>query len=166
MNYLLFLGKPVGVIFLDFFVGPELKVVATLSSGTDNINTFECQRRGIDVCKTPDIAADAAADIAVALILMTSRKIVQGRSKFLLRKRLLMVSSSPRSFPRMGRKKGPGDTGENVAIRKLTEEISKLSQRLPQRKIPVLKSEIDFDSVHFKYSESFSCMKSYVSHGS
>lgn len=74
-----------------FFVGPELKVVATMSSGTDNINTFECQRRGIDVCKTPDIAADAAADIAVALILMTSRKIVQGRSNFLLRKRLLML---------------------------------------------------------------------------
>lgn len=73
-----------------FFVGPELKVVATMSSGTDNINTFECQRRGIDVCKTPDIAADAAADIAVALILMTSRKIVQGRSTFLLRKRLLI----------------------------------------------------------------------------
>ena len=65
--------------------------MATMSSGTDNINTFECQRRGIDVCKTPDIAADAAADIAVALILMTSRKIVQGRSTFLLRKRLLMA---------------------------------------------------------------------------
>ena len=65
--------------------------MATMSSGTDNIDTFECQRRGIDVCKTPDITADAAADIAVALILMTSRKIVQGRSKFLLRKRLLMA---------------------------------------------------------------------------
>lgn len=62
-----------------------------MSSGTDNIDTFECQRRGIDVCKTPDITADAAADIAVALILMTSRKIVQGRNKYLLRKRLLML---------------------------------------------------------------------------
>ncbi|XP_061197172.1 glyoxylate reductase/hydroxypyruvate reductase-like [Saccostrea echinata] len=58
--------------------GPCLKVVATMSAGTDNIDVSECCRRGIEVCKTPDIAADAAADIAVALILMTSRKIVQG----------------------------------------------------------------------------------------
>jgi lactate dehydrogenase-like 2-hydroxyacid dehydrogenase len=50
-----------------------------MSSGSDNIDVSECHRRGIEVCKTPDIAADAAADIAVALILMTSRKIVQGK---------------------------------------------------------------------------------------
>lgn len=58
--------------------GPQLKVVATMSSGWDNVDVAECRRRGIEVCKTPDIAADAAADIAVALILMTSRNIVQG----------------------------------------------------------------------------------------
>lgn len=54
-----------------------------MSSGWDNVDVAECRRRGIEVCKTPDIAADAAADIAVALILMTSRNIVQGMQELI-----------------------------------------------------------------------------------
>lgn len=68
---------------LNCFSGPQLKVVATMSSGWDNVDVAECRRRGIEVCKTPDIAADAAADIAVALILMTSRNIVQGMQELI-----------------------------------------------------------------------------------
>lgn len=68
---------------MNCFSGPKLKVVATMSSGADNVDVAECRRRGIEVCKTPDIAADAAADIAVALILMTSRNIVQGMQEFI-----------------------------------------------------------------------------------
>lgn len=58
--------------------GPNLKVVATMSVGKDHINERECQRRGIVVANTPDVASDSAADLSVALILMATRRLVEG----------------------------------------------------------------------------------------
>lgn len=58
--------------------GPNLKVVATMSVGKDHINERECQRRGIVVANTPDVASDSAADLTVALILITTRRLVEG----------------------------------------------------------------------------------------
>lgn len=61
-----------------YYLGPNLKVVATMSVGKDHINERECQRRGIVVANTPDVASDSAADLSVALILMTTRRLVEG----------------------------------------------------------------------------------------
>lgn len=58
--------------------GPNLRVVATMSVGTDHVDTRECKKRGIFVSNTPDIASDSASDLTVALVLMTTRRLLEG----------------------------------------------------------------------------------------
>ncbi|KAK3576177.1 hypothetical protein CHS0354_001195 [Potamilus streckersoni] len=60
--------------------GPTLKVIGTMSVGKDHIDVTECERRGIYVSNTPDIASDSAAEITVALILITTRRLAEGMS--------------------------------------------------------------------------------------
>ena len=50
-----------------------------MSVGTDHIDVLECKRRDIYVATTPDIASDSAAELTVALILMVTRRIPEGR---------------------------------------------------------------------------------------
>lgn len=55
--------------------GPSLKIVSTMSVGYDHIDVVECARRGITVGYTPDVLTDATADLAMTLLLCTSRRI-------------------------------------------------------------------------------------------
>ena len=56
----------------------NLKVIATVSVGYDNIDLAVCAERGIKVGNTPGVIAPATADIGMALILATMRRIVAG----------------------------------------------------------------------------------------
>jgi glyoxylate reductase len=56
----------------------RLKVVATVAVGYDNIDLRACAERGIKVGNTPLVIAPATADIGMALILATMRRIVAG----------------------------------------------------------------------------------------
>lgn len=56
----------------------RLKVVATVSVGYDNVDLRACAERGIKVGNTPGVIAPATADIGMALILATMRRIVSG----------------------------------------------------------------------------------------
>ncbi len=56
----------------------NLKVIATVSVGYDNIDLGVCAERGVKVGNTPDVIAPATADIGMALILATMRRIVAG----------------------------------------------------------------------------------------
>jgi glyoxylate reductase len=56
----------------------RLKVIATVAVGYDNIDLRVCAERGIKVGNTPGVIAPATADIAMALILATMRRIVSG----------------------------------------------------------------------------------------
>ncbi|KAL5014074.1 hypothetical protein ScPMuIL_008344 [Solemya velum] len=58
--------------------GSNLKIVATMSVGRDHISVQECESRDIYVANTPDVASDSAADLTVALLLMTTRRLVEG----------------------------------------------------------------------------------------
>ncbi|CAG5136244.1 unnamed protein product [Candidula unifasciata] len=58
--------------------GPQLRVVATMSVGTQHIDLAECKRRDIVVANTPDVAADSAAEFTVALLLMVTRRCLEG----------------------------------------------------------------------------------------
>ncbi|BFZ23857.1 hypothetical protein BsWGS_26896 [Bradybaena similaris] len=58
--------------------GPQLKVVATMSVGTLHIDIAECKKRGIVVTNTPDVAADSAAEFTVTLLLMVTRRCLEG----------------------------------------------------------------------------------------
>eukprot|EP00914_Ancora_sagittata_P028370 GHVO01055941.1.p1 GENE.GHVO01055941.1~~GHVO01055941.1.p1 ORF type:complete len:337 (+),score=38.28 GHVO01055941.1:2-1012(+) len=58
--------------------GPQLKVIGTMSVGYEHIDLAECKSRGIIVGYTPDVLTDATAELTVALLLATSRRIVEG----------------------------------------------------------------------------------------
>jgi len=60
--------------FLDA-AGPGLKVVANVAVGYDNIDVPACTRRGVAATNTPGVLVDATADIAMALILMSTRRL-------------------------------------------------------------------------------------------
>ncbi len=60
--------------FLDT-AGPGLRVVANVAVGFDNIDVDACRRRGVVVTNTPGVLTDATADIAMALILMSTRRL-------------------------------------------------------------------------------------------
>ena len=58
--------------------GPGLKVVSNYAVGYDNIDVPACARRGIAVGNTPGALTETTADLAWALILAASRRVVEG----------------------------------------------------------------------------------------
>jgi D-lactate dehydrogenase len=56
---------------------PNLKMIATRSTGFDHIDVLACNRRGIVVCNVPTYGENTVAEQAFALILALSRKIFQ-----------------------------------------------------------------------------------------
>ena len=63
--------------FLDA-AGPQLKIVANVAVGYNNIDVAACARRGVVCTNTPGVLTDATADIAMALVLMTTRRLGEG----------------------------------------------------------------------------------------
>ena len=58
--------------------GPQLKVVANVAVGYDNIDVPACTERGIVATNTPGVLTEATADIAFGLILMATRRLGEG----------------------------------------------------------------------------------------
>jgi glyoxylate reductase len=56
----------------------KLKVIANYGVGHNNIDVAEATRRGILVTNTPGVLTNATADITMALILATSRRLIEG----------------------------------------------------------------------------------------
>ena len=63
--------------FLDA-AGPALRIVANVAVGYDNVDMEACDRRGVIVSNTPGVLTEATADIAFALILMSTRRLGEG----------------------------------------------------------------------------------------
>lgn len=63
--------------FLDA-AGPQLKVVANVAVGYNNIDVAACARRGVVCTNTPGVLTEATADIAMALVLMVTRRLGEG----------------------------------------------------------------------------------------
>jgi len=57
--------------------GKNLKVVANLAVGFDNIDVKSASREGIAVCNTPDVLTDTTADLTFGLLMATARRIVE-----------------------------------------------------------------------------------------
>ncbi len=62
--------------FLD--AAPQLRVVANVAVGYNNIDVVACHERGIIVTNTPDVLTDATADLAMGLVLMSTRRLGEG----------------------------------------------------------------------------------------
>jgi glyoxylate reductase len=58
--------------------GERLKLIVNFGVGTDNIDLEAARARGIAVTNTPDVLTEDTADIAMALILMTLRRLGEG----------------------------------------------------------------------------------------
>ncbi|MCX4242987.1 2-hydroxyacid dehydrogenase [Paraliomyxa miuraensis] len=56
---------------------PQLRVVSTMAVGVDNIDVAACTARGIPVGHTPGVLTEATADLAMALLLATARRLPQ-----------------------------------------------------------------------------------------
>ncbi len=58
--------------------GPQLRVVANVAVGHNNIDIAACRDQGVVVTNTPDVLTEATADIAFALVLMATRRLGEG----------------------------------------------------------------------------------------
>ncbi|RSM63372.1 D-glycerate dehydrogenase [Amycolatopsis sp. WAC 01376] len=70
--------------------GPDLRVVANVAVGYDNIDVPALAGRGITVTNTPGVLTDATADLAFGLILAATRRLGEGER--------LIRSRTPWSF--------------------------------------------------------------------
>ena len=57
--------------------GPQLKVVANMAVGYDNVDLEAARRRGVKISNTPDVLTPAVAEHTFALILAVARRIVE-----------------------------------------------------------------------------------------
>jgi glyoxylate reductase len=58
--------------------GPQLKIVANVAVGYNNIDVPACRSRGIAVTNTPDVLTNACADFTWGLILAITRRLSEG----------------------------------------------------------------------------------------
>ncbi|XP_060522290.1 glyoxylate reductase/hydroxypyruvate reductase [Cylas formicarius] len=61
--------------------GKNLKIIATMSVGYDHFDVNEIKKRDIKMAYTPDILTDATAELAVALLLATSRRLLEANQE-------------------------------------------------------------------------------------
>lgn len=58
--------------------GPDLKVVANVAVGFNNIDVAACRARGVICTNTPDVLTESVADFTWALILAVTRRLSEG----------------------------------------------------------------------------------------
>src|SRR5918993_5689264 len=58
--------------------GPQLKIVANVAVGYNNIDLAACRSRGVVVTNTPDVLTNACADFTWGLILAITRRLGEG----------------------------------------------------------------------------------------
>jgi glyoxylate reductase len=58
--------------------GTQLKSVSNVAVGYNNIDVPACKTRSVLVTNTPGVLTEATADIAMSLILMTTRRLAEG----------------------------------------------------------------------------------------
>ena len=67
---------PIDKAFFDS--APNLKIVATVAVGYNNIDVASARSGGVVVTNTPDVLTDSTADLAWAMILAMTRRIAEG----------------------------------------------------------------------------------------
>jgi glyoxylate reductase len=70
------LGDRIDAAAMD--AGPNLRIVANVAVGYDNVDVVAARQRGIVVTNTPDVLTDSVADYTWALILGITRRLGEG----------------------------------------------------------------------------------------
>jgi len=60
-----------------FDAAPNLRIIAQMAVGFDNIDVEEATKRGVYVTNTPEVLTDTTADFAWALLLAVARRVVE-----------------------------------------------------------------------------------------
>jgi glyoxylate reductase len=58
--------------------GPDLKLIANFGAGVDNIDVATANARGVIVTNTPGVLTEDTADMTMALLLASARRVVEG----------------------------------------------------------------------------------------
>jgi len=72
------LSEPISEADLD--LAPRLRVIGTYSVGVNHLPVEACKARGIQVVATPGVLTDATADLALTLLLATTRRVAEGEA--------------------------------------------------------------------------------------
>jgi glyoxylate reductase len=70
------LTNPIDAEVMD--AAPNLKIIANVAVGYNNIDVAEATRRGIIVSNTPGVLTDTTADFAWTLLMAAARRLVEG----------------------------------------------------------------------------------------
>jgi glyoxylate reductase len=100
--------------------GPQLRCVANVAVGFDNVDLAAAARRGVLVANTPGVLDDATADLTLALILAATRRLGEGER--------LVRSGQPWSWA-MGFMLGSDLRGKRLGIVGLGKIGSRVAQR-------------------------------------
>lgn len=60
---------------------PSLKVVANAGAGVNHLDVQYINSRGVKVTNTPGVVSNATADMAMALLLASARRVLEGESR-------------------------------------------------------------------------------------
>ncbi|MEI5907835.1 D-glycerate dehydrogenase [Bacillus spongiae] len=60
--------------------GKQLKIIANMAVGYDNIDLNVAEEKGVLITNTPDVLTETTADLAFSLILMTARRTIEAAS--------------------------------------------------------------------------------------
>ena len=136
--------------FLDA-AGGQLKVVSNVAVGYNNIDVAECRQRGVVATNTPGVLTEATADIAMALILMVTRRLGEGerivRSKEPWQWGMFMLLGSGLQGRRLGIV-GMGAIGQALARRaKAFGMTAAYTNRTAVS--PAIEAELDADRLGF-----------------
>jgi lactate dehydrogenase-like 2-hydroxyacid dehydrogenase len=113
---------------------PKLKVISHFGVGYDTVDVDAARKRGITVTNTPDVLTEEVADLAIALLLATVRRVPQGdryvrEGKWLKGAMALTESLQGRTLGIVGM----GRIGQAIAKRALALNM-KIAYQGPRRK--------------------------------
>lgn len=144
------------------------KIIANYAVGYNNIDVSYANNKGITVTNTPDVLTDSTADLAMALILACSRRLIEGEE--LMRKRrfkgwqpklLLGVELKGKNFGiigagRIGTAVGRRVVGFGVNILYYDGRVNPELEHLGAQKVQLnfLLKKSDIISVHLPLTES------------
>lgn len=149
--------------------GPQLRVVSNYAVGLDNVDIPTCTARGIYVGNTPLVLTDATADLALALILATARRVVEGdremrqgrylgwRPDYLLGREVTGATLGVVGFGRIGRAVAHrAHLGFGMRVLAYDPQGVSAEEGVPVEALPLeeLLRHSDFVSCHVPLSES------------
>lgn len=143
---------------------PDLRVVANVAVGFNNVDVGAATRRGVVVTNTPDVLTDTTADFAWALLMATARRVLEGdryvregkwkqwEFRLLLGADIHGKTLGVVGFGRIGRAMARRATGFNMRVlyqdAVQADAASERELRATRVDLPTLLRESDFVTLH------------------